>query len=264
MPQNWETEDYRQLVHAVTQGAMANPGGSLQELLDAVNQRFSHVYPQLQSSKFLQAPRIAQNVYFPYDRAPIPLEAFPRASLMQDPDSRLLPRHSKSNTLSSLSAPSFPSSGPTPSTESLRTSKTSPPATVPPMSAKPVAPHYGADSPALFNENYATGDEAKPERTSESRKEMFRSQTEVGYLPVKSETSSNSSASATFSFEFPQRASEIILSNEVELKAYTKRSLPEGDCSFEGGYDTLPPGWWLLFKEQTALIGSTYSPFVML
>jgi hypothetical protein len=62
MRQNWETEDYRQLVHAVTQAAMANPGRTLQELLETVNQRFSYVYQQPQSTNFLQASPRAGSV----------------------------------------------------------------------------------------------------------------------------------------------------------------------------------------------------------
>jgi hypothetical protein len=62
MRQNWETEDYRQLVHAVTQAARANPGRPLQELLEAVNQRFSYPYQRPQSTHFLQASPRAGSV----------------------------------------------------------------------------------------------------------------------------------------------------------------------------------------------------------
>lgn len=62
MHQNWETEDYRQLVHAVTQAARANPGRPLQELLEAVNQRFSYAYQQPQSTNFLQTSSRAGSV----------------------------------------------------------------------------------------------------------------------------------------------------------------------------------------------------------
>jgi hypothetical protein len=84
-----------------------------------------------------------------------------------------------------------------------------------------------------------------PQRVSDIRYPLIEAQT------------SNSSATATFSCEFPLRVSETIVDQEAKLIA-CKQGLPEADCYFEAGYDILPPGCWLVFKEQEALIQSPF------
>lgn len=77
----------------------------------------------------------------------------------------------------------------------------------------------------------------------------------IPHLPQKSHSISNSSFTARFSVEFPQSVSAIIQNKEKELVNYG-RELEDGDCTFEAGYDLLPPGCWLVFKEQINLIQS--------
>ena len=73
------------------------------------------------------------------------------------------------------------------------------------------------------------------------------------YSSQKSKTISSSSASCTFSFEFPQSAAEVILNKEEQLKEYVTE-LKDADCVFESGYDLLPQRCWLVFEEQKFLM----------
>ena len=75
------------------------------------------------------------------------------------------------------------------------------------------------------------------------------------YCSQNSKTVSNSSASCTFSFEFPQSAAEVILNKEAQLKEYATQ-LEDGGYAFEFGYDLLPQGCWVVFEEQEFLLQS--------
>jgi hypothetical protein len=107
----------------------------------------------------------------------------------------------------------------------------------------------------------STGLDENEVHHSESLIETAEGQIDIGDYPVlDSQTASNSAAGATFGFQFPEKVSAIITNKEMELRVYLNEGFQDADCLFEGGYDILPPGCSLVFKEQDTLTQSTF-PF---